>query len=542
VTSQRLEIASDSERPSGIAATTEGYTRRTLLKSAVAGGVALSTPSLLAACGSSSSSSASITGGVPRRGGTLRVAMVGGGATETLDPNAAVSNMDSARATNLFDRLVRARPDQSLEMELAESMEPNSSATAWTIRLRDGVEWHDGSPFVPEDLMYTLNRMGAKNSTLFGANVAAMIDLKAMKKLDKRTLVLPLLTPSAEFPALFEPPQMQIVKDGSKDFHHPIGTGPFKYVSFTPGVSSTFVRNPHYWKSGRPYVDKLVMLSIADAQARINALLTGQVDAIDQVPYPQAKAQMQSGSVTILNALGSSIVPMYMAVDLEPFRDVRVRQAMRLIANRPVLVANAQNGFGLVANDVFGYGQPDYDTQLPQRHQDIAQAKSLLKAAGKADLRVTLYSSTAAPGMLESATAFAEQAKAAGVTISVNNGPAGSYYGPSYLKQNFAQTDWPAFALYSWYQQALAPSAPFNETHWKDPEWDKLYLQAQATLDNTKRKELNFELQRILWERGGYLMWGFYPLLDGVGRNVHGAVANPNNELSNFNFRDFWLE
>jgi peptide/nickel transport system substrate-binding protein len=514
------------------------YTRGALLKgAAVAGGAAIAVPSLLGAQAGSSSGSV----GAAKRGGKLRVAMVGGGATETLDPNAAVPNIDSARASNLFDRLVHVKPDGTLSMDLAESMEPNADATKWTVRLRQGVVWHDGSPFGPDDLMYTLRRMGAPKSALFGANVAAMIDLKAMRKADKRTLVLPLKLPSAEFPQLFQPPQMQIVKNGATNFKSPIGTGPFKFVSFRPGQNSVFKRNEHYWRSGRPYVDELDILSIPDPQTRLNALLTGQVDAVEYVPYPQAEAQMKSGQVTILDAKGSSMVPIYMATDLDPFKDVRVRQAMRLIADRPALVEAAQSGFGVVGNDVFGYRQPEYNSQLPKRVQDIDKAKSLLKAAGKADLRITLYSSTVAPGMLESATAFAQQAKAAGVTIKVDNGPTSSYFGPKYLKQNFAQTQWPAFALYSWYQQAMAPNAPFNETHWKDAKWSKLYNQAQATVDDAKRKDLNFELQRILWDRGGYLIWGFYPLLDGIAKNVRGAVANPNNVLSNFSFQDFWL-
>ncbi len=517
-------------------------TRQTLLRGAAAGGMAFAGSGLLAACGGSPSpASSGAAAGTPKPGGKLRVAMVGGGATETLDPNAAVPNIDAARATNLFDRLVRVLPDQTLEMDLAESMEPNSDATQWTVKLRKGVVWHDGAPFTADDVMYTLNRMGAPKSTLFGANVSAMVDLKAMKKLDPLTLVLPLHLPSAEFPQLFQPPQMQIVKNGETDFKHPIGTGPYKYVSFTPGQSSLFTKNEHYWRDGRPYTDSLEMVSIPDAQTRINALLTGQVDAIEYVPYPQAKAQLTAGQITIVNAVGSSMVPIYMACDLDPFRDVRVRQAMRLIADRPGLVEAAQIGFGSVGNDVFGYKQPEYNTTLPQRTQDIEQAKSLLKAAGQSNLRVTLYSSTVSPGMLESATAFSQQAHAAGVTIDVNNGPASSYFGPKYLKQNFAQTQWPAFALYSWYQQAMAPNAPFNETHWRDPEWDKLFNETQATLDAGKRKEMNFELQRILWERGGYLIWGFFPLLDGVGKNVHGAVPNANNVLSTFNFQDFWL-
>ncbi len=517
-------------------------TRSTLLRGALAGGATLAAPGLLAACGgSSAASTASSSGGAPKHGGKLRIAMVGNGATETLDPNAAVVNIDSARATNLFDRLVRVLPDQSLEMDLAEEMIPNATANVWTVKLRKGVVWHDGSPFTADDVMYTLNRMGAPKSTLFGANVSAMIDLKSMRKSDPHTLILPLKLPSAEFPQLFQPPQMQIVKNGETNFSHPIGTGPFKYVSFTPGQSSLFAKNEHYWREGRPYADQLEMLSIPDGQTRVNALSTGQVDAIEYLPYPQAKQAMSAGAFNVLNAMGSSMVPIYMACDLDPFTDVRVRQAMRLIADRPALIETAQLGFGAVGNDVFGYKQPEYNSSLPQRTQDIEQAKSLLKAAGKSDLRVTLYSAAAAAGMLESATAFAQQAKLAGVTITVNNGPVSSYFGPKYLKQNFAQTEWPAFALYSWYQQALAPNAPFNETHWRDPEWDKLYNETQATVDDKKRLDMNFELQRILWDRGGYLIWGFFPLLDGIGKNLHGAVPNPNNILSNFNFQDFWL-
>ena len=70
---------------------------------------------------------------------------------------------------------------------------------------------------------------------------------------------------------------------------------------------------------------------------------------------------------------------------------------------------------------------------------------------------------------------------------------------------------------------------------------DKLYNQTQATTDDAKRKEMNFELQKILWDQGGYLIWGFYPLIDGLAKNVSGAVPNPNNVLSNFSFQNYWF-
>jgi peptide/nickel transport system substrate-binding protein len=525
-------------------------TRREALKGGLTAGAALVLPAGLAGCfgggggadKTTSSTAARGPTGTPKPGGRLRIAMIGGGGTETLDPNAAVPNIDSARATCLFNRLTRLKPDLSLELELAESFEPNKNATQWTLRLRDGVEWHDGSPLVADDVLYTLQRMGAKDSTLFGKNVTNLIDLGKVSKLDDRTLRLPLKSASASFPELFQAPQMMIVKDGETDFNkNPIGTGPFMFASFTPGQNSLFKKNPNYWESGLPYVDELVITSTPDPTARLNALLAGQVDAMEQLSFEQAKTQKSAGRIRVLEATGSSMVPIYMATTLDPFKDARVRQAMRLIADRDALLATVQLGLGAVGNDHYGRGFANYNDQLPQRKQDIEQAKSLLKSAGQSDLRVTLFSSSAGPGMLESATVFAEQAKAAGVTVKVDNGPADTYFGPKYLKQNFAQTQWPTFSIYSWYQQAMAPSAPFNETHWADPRWNSVLKQAEATVDDAKRKELYFELAKIEYDSGGYLIWGFYPLFDGLAKNVGGAVPSAANELSNFKFSGWWL-
>jgi peptide/nickel transport system substrate-binding protein len=532
-----LSLVSQTHHDAGNA----GLGRRSFLRSAALGGTMLAVPGVLtAACGSSSPSPAPSGAQKPRYGGRLRVAMVGGSVT-TLDPGLAVAEIEAARATNLFDRLVNLKPDLSLEMDLAESMEPNANASVWTVRLRPGVEWHDGSPFTADDVLFSFRRMGAPNSTLFGASVMALVDLPGLKKVDRLTVRIPLKRPVSEFPVLFITPQMQITKNGQTDFTHPIGTGPFKYVSFSPGRQSVFARNPHYWQPGRPYVDELLLIDTSDPTARVNALLGGQVEAVDQLSYAEAKAQQGGGTIRVLVAQGSNMVPIYMATDMEPFTDVRVRQAMRLIAGRPQLIQTAQDGMGSLGNDLYGHGLPDYDTQLPQRHQDIGKAKSLLRAAGKSGLTVTLYSSSAAPGMLESATAFAQQARAAGVTIKVNNGPAGSYFGSQYLKQNFAQTQWLTVPMYNWIGQAIAPTAPFNETHWHNAKWDSLLQQAEATIDPGKRHELYYEMQKILWDEGGYLIWGFYPLLDGLSLKVHGVIPNPANELGNWQFKTWWL-
>jgi peptide/nickel transport system substrate-binding protein len=476
----------------------------------------------------------------PKRGGRLRVGMVGGGQSETLDPNLAVSTIDTGRVLTLYDLLVRAKPDLSLEMRLATAFEPNKDATSWTIKLRQGVVWHNGKPFTADDVMYTLRRVAASKTN--GALPAVVpFNLRAMRKVNAHELTLPLHYPIADLAPTFVFYPLVIVQDGWKDFKKPVGTGAFMADTFKPGQGSLFKRNPHYWVHGLPYVDEVEISSIPDPEARLNALLTGQVDCVEQLSYAQAKAHQSKGDIRVLVGNSPQIVPITMSADLKPFDDVRVRQAFRLIADRPALLKGAQLGFGHLGNDLSGLGLKWYDSSLPQRHQDLDKAKFLLKQAGAENLRVTLYSSTAIAGMLESANIFAQQAKGAGVKVDVNNGPPDTYFATKYLKWAFGQTNWPPLPIPNFINEALTRKAFYNETHWKRPSFDKLVLQAQAEQREGRAQELWNEVQKILYDQGGYLIWGFTPFLDGVSKKVQGVVPSGFFALGNFDFPHFWL-
>src|SRR5204862_7732107 len=125
-------------------------------------------------------------------------------------------------------------------------------------------------------------------------------------------------------------------------------------------------------------------------------------------------------------------IPLCMGSDMRPFDDVRVRQAMRLIVDRKGLLEQVFSGYGFVGNDLYAPFDPGYDHSLPQRQQDIAQAKSLLKAAGKANLPADLHTTNGAAGRVETATVFANQAQAARVKDNVINDP--NYCANQYLK------------------------------------------------------------------------------------------------------------
>jgi peptide/nickel transport system substrate-binding protein len=475
------------------------------------------------------------------RGGRLRVGHVGGGEAETFNPGVAASFIDASRLFNIYDRLVSVAPDLSLQNELAEEFVPNADATVWQIRLKSGITWHDGKDLTADDLVYTIrNGSDAKHAA---SSTFAAFDVKGIKKLDPLTISLPLKTPNARLQDAFTLFPMSIVQDGFKDYSKPIGTGAFKFVEFDVGKSSLMARNENYWLEGRPYVDELEDLSIADDTARLNALLEGDIDLMEQLPYAQARQHAGGDQIVVIDAPSPNILPILMACDLEPFKDVRVRQAMRLIADRQGLIDGALLGFGTVGNDLFGKGLPYFNNDLPQREQDLDQAKQLLKAAGAEGLEVTLHSSKIYPGMLESATLFAEQAKGAGVKVNVKEEPANSYFdiGLLYTKVNFGQSFWNAPTLSAWHEQSVLSDAVWNETHWKRPEFDKLVRQAQGELDQTKAAELWNEVQKVLYDEGGYLIWCYVNLVDAAAPNVRGVVPSGFYNLGGFDYRNYWL-
>jgi peptide/nickel transport system substrate-binding protein len=536
-------VTADRDAPDSVGENDQLLSRSDFLKGA-AGAVSLG--ALLAACGGSASShssvsSASTSAGAIRRGGTLRLGYVGAGTAETLNPNLGVTPIDQSRIQQLYDPLVILNPDLSTSPGLAVEWTPNKDATEWEVKLRPGVTFHNGKTLSAQDVIYSIRLMSKPTSAALP--FVSSINLNELKAVNNMTLRIPLKFPDASLDTNFIYYNTWIVQDGEKDFAHPVGTGPFKFESFTPGQQSLFSKNANYWISGQPYVDAVKIVSISDDTARLNALLSGQIDAMAQLPYAQAKAHQATGDVVVLISQAPQALVFYFDVTKPPFSDNRVRTAMKLIADRNALVQDAISGFGTVGNDIIGKGLPFYDSSLAQRTQDISQAKSLLKAAGQQNLRVLLKTSPIIPGFVEAATLYAQQATAAGVTIQLQQVPPDSYFNPSllYLKLPFGESQWPVFALKFFYLQALAANAPYNETHWRNPSWNSLLFKAIGELDKTKAQSYWNQVQQIQYAQGGYMCWTNADYVDGLSKNVKGLKASPGGILGNHLFRNVWL-
>ncbi|MGL6279906.1 MAG: ABC transporter substrate-binding protein [Gaiella sp.] len=476
----------------------------------------------------------------PKRGGRLRCAHVGGGNSESFNPGRGSNFIDASRYFNVYDPLVRVRSNLTSAPGLALEWIPNKNSTQWLVKLRRGVEFHNGKDFTADDVIYTLRSMGDKKHV---ANSAVSgIRLGDLRKQGKYALRIPLKAPNARLFDNFNVQNSVIIPVGLKDFSKPIGTGAFAFQSFTPGQRSLCVRNANYWDDGKPYVDEWEDISIDDPAARLNALLAGEVDMISQLDPRQARAQLSRKQIQVLQAPSPSIQVFTMAVDTPPFNDKRVRQAFRLIADRKALIDGALAGFGTPGNDLAGLNLPFF-WDAPTRKRDPERAKALLKAAGQEDLSVTLQTSNVVPGFVEAATLFAQQAKAAGVDVKVKRESANAYFDTSliYTKMTFAQSFWTVTALGQWYTQSLASDAVWNETHWRSPSFDKLLSSAIGAPDAATAKRRWRQVQQIQYDEGGYIVWANVSLVDGLAKNVRGVRPSSFFNLNGWNYRDAWL-
>jgi peptide/nickel transport system substrate-binding protein len=529
------------------AAWLEETTRREILRRGIATGAVLGAGGLLAACGGDDDSGGGSTtqgggGGAPaklRAGGVLRAGSTGGGAKDTIDAHKPTTDPDIMRQWNLYESLAVRTPDFSeLQMLLAESIEPDGGTPdSWTVRLKQGLTFHNGKTVTADDVIFSLRRITDPKDPKVGNASISYIERKDLKKLDERTVRIPLKFANAAFSDDLGQYFNAIVPT-DYDPEKPVGTGPFKYESFSPGQRSVFNKNENYWETGKPFADQLVIIDFSDDTARTNALLGGQVEAISNLPAAQVASVRGNPNLRVVNSETGAWQPFTMRIDAKPFDDNRVRQAMRLIVDRDQMVAQVLSGFGSVANDLYARYDPAYNKDLPQRKQDLEQAKALLKQAGQENLTVELVTAPVFQGIVEAAQVFAEQAKGAGVTVKVRRVDTGTFYGDNYLKWPFAQDFWATRTYLAQVAQGDLPNSPFNETHWGEGRFERLINEARGEVDEAKRTEILHEAQKMQYEQGGYIIPYFSNIIDAHSAKVGGFVE----AKSGFPFGNYWLK
>lgn len=503
----------------------QGICRRDLLKGAVLLGASTVFSPVIVACGGGQSgvSPSAAVSSSPKKGGNLRLGITGGSAQDTIDPQRSNNLTDNTRTSQIFQGLLSRDHDFKLVPSLAEEVIPNAAGDVWTARLRKGVVWHNGKPFTADDVLYTIALVFDPTYPNAAQPFFKDIDRKATRKLDDLTVEIRLKKPNGVFDGFLAENKMMIKPDGwsQKNELQFVGTGPFKLESFTPGDRSVAVAFPDFWGEG-PYVDRVESIDFADPTAQVNALLGGVVDAIGTIPAAQVTQIKQSG-FRVLDYETGAFSYMFWRCDMKPASDVRVRQAFRLIMDRQQMVDLALGGYGRPGNDMWGVFDAAYPKDLPQRAQDLEQAKSLLKQAGYDALTITDYTSNVGTGLVSLSQVFAQQAKAAGVTVNIEKIDPATYYGDKYLT-------WPngpgQYSARTYLNQAQFMQL-WNEPHFKDEKWTSLVAEAQTTVDQTKRNELVRACCEIDYTTGGYDIPILLNNVDASVSKLQGLIPDP---------------
>jgi len=462
-------------------------------------------------------------------GGTLRIAAATDPG-ETLNPYASnQSPTQELRSALLYEGLTHLDPAGKVEWRLATDMIPNSDHTEWTIKLRPGVEFTDGSEFSSADVVASIKYLRDPAHAAQGLAFIERVDPDAVTAVDKTTVRVGLSKPFAPFKDIWANVLLPMTKAGSAPAK-PIGTGPFAVKSFTVGRQSTLERFDAYWGE-KPKLDVVDIIEFQSQQAQANALLSDQVDVASGATPAIAKSLAGKNDIQVLESKGDFTLRIGFNTTVAPFDDVRVRQALRLLIDRGQVVSNALGGYGRVANDHEGGTPQCGDPGIAQRKQDIEQAKKLLTEAGRSNLSFSITTDGLLPGMQELAQVFAENAAKAGVKVTVDVPTV-----PEFLSK---WTKWPVFIDFNPIPYlptvigSLLPGRVGNATHWDNAEFIRLADELFVAPERERCSIMN-QMHRIEHEQGAMITPAFVNVLLPHRGTVRGLVPDVNGRSLTF--------
>jgi peptide/nickel transport system substrate-binding protein len=529
----------------------------------VAGAAALTGgAALLAACGGGSDeksqkgageSDARTAEGITgdgKQGGAVRVAFLGGGTSESLNPSAMNALAEFAGANQIYEPLVRFNPKGSIDYLLAEEITPNSDFSKWTIRLKPDVMFHDGKRLTVDDAIYTFRVMTDEKAEFitYRTNYQG-VKPNSFRKIDPLTFSVELEAPNSYFAQQLGGTYGHLYPEGTTDWDSPNGTGPFKFDSWNRGERRVHTAFDEY-REGRPKLDTVEILSINEADARLNALLSGEVDAISAPPIARipeiegnSKFQLIESAGNVSPAIAMECTPTGSGPSL--VNKVEVRQAMKHLVDRQQIIDTVYGGRARLMNDVLVWYDPNYNTSLPQREYDPEKARSLLKKAGvsPSDLSSVTYGyGDILASFVEMSEVFLASVENGGVKLNGKKGSADSYYTTLYGQKPMFGTWFNTRTSYEHLVNALISKPVYPETRPQDPRLDKLATEIARTGDKKLQKELLWEAQKICWEDGGYIFPANPNFLIGASSKVLNLRSSIAGEFDAFNFREVALE
>jgi len=476
----------------------------------------------------------------PVRGGVVRVGVPGSAAS--FDPTVETIFEALWVMEHVYSNLIRVTPQMALEPELALAWESNETGDQWTVTLRDGVKFHDGSYFTSEDVVATFEHfLNPESSSQYRSNITMVERVEATSPTE---VVFHLSSPFGEFPETLSHYQAKMLPAGKMNelATNPIGTGPYRLDSHVPGERTVLKRfDDFYDLEGQAFIDEIQYLAIPEEATKMAALTSGSVELVNEVQPTSLPIVQNAPGVVTTEIITGSHQPIAMDVTQSPFDDPRVREALKLVIDREGLVAVVLQGHGEPAADqVVPPSDPMYG-EIAIPGQNLDRARELLAEAGYADgLDLVLHTTPGRPGMLETALTFKDMAAGAGVNVEVVSHPVDAFWADFWKKTPFFVSNWigrpTAEMLLS---QLYMCDSSGAEGKWCNPAFDALIMEARATLDPDARRKILTEAQQILSDEGPVIVPYFRSYIAGASSRLQGFVPHP---LRFLDLRRAWLD
>lgn len=468
-------------------------------------------------------------------GGTLRVAITT--PPGEIDPVTYDSNPALMLGMQTGQYLCDLGPDYVLRPVLATNWSANTDGTVWTFKLRDGVKFTNGEPMNADAVVASVERLvDPKNGSNALSVFRGILSPGNTVKVDDLTVAFHLDAPYGNFPYTVSSDNYNLIilpanyQGGFEQSF--IGTGPFKIERYVPKVGCSFVRNDGYWGQ-KALLDRVEFTFYSDMQSQVLALQGGQVDMMAELAVVNGRALMNNPNFKIVSCKSNMTSQMHMRCDTGPFQDKRVRQALALSINRAALVKGLFNGYAALGNDSpFAPVFPSTDLSVPQREQNLAQARDLLRQAGVGSgfsVTLTTEQYLEIPDFAVLVKSFAEKI---GIDINLNVESQSAYYG----KAIFGQSDWldcplgitdygprgvPNVVL----SAALSSGGAWNAAHFKNSTYDGLVQQYDKALDLSSQKAVSKQIETLLLDETPVIFAYFFKTLFATTKAVSGLPA-----------------
>jgi peptide/nickel transport system substrate-binding protein len=513
-----------------------GASRRELMHWLVAAGMSVT------AAGSVLTTSTRALADTPKKGGRLRVAGFASSTTDTLDPAKGSNSTDYSRDTTFYNGLTVLDEHLAPQLDLAESID-NDKATVWTVKLRKDVRFHDGKPLTSADVVFSLLR---HKDPAIGSKAKSLADqMTEVKATGPNEVRITLASPNADLPVVFGISHFLIVRDGTTDFSKGNGTGPYKCKEFQPGVRSVGVRNDEYFKSGKPYVDEVEHIGITDDAARINALLSGDVQLAGGINPRSAKQIQSAPGYALFETKAGGYTDLVVRLDTQPTGNPDFVTALKYLFDRQQIRSAVYRNFAVIGNDQpIDPSNRYYDPDLPQRPFDLDKAKFHFQKSGVGGSKLPITVSPAADNSIEMAELMQQAGAKIGLNLDLKRVPADGYWSNYWMKQpiGFGNIN-PRPSADVLFTLFFKSDAAWNESAWKDEKFDQLLVAARSETDDAKRKQMYGDMQALVHEGSGIGIPVFASILDAHSVSLKGLRPIPTGGLMGYNYAEsVWLD